>query len=85
MRSVRSLLRGRGPEDQVVIDVAANSRRLLTEYVLNLAVSALSREDITPIYEQYIGDPRLLDEERDELARAFLLFQMATTVTATNP
>lgn len=62
-----------------MIDVAATSRKLLTEYILNLAVSALAREDITPLYEQYLADPRLLDPDREELARAFLLFQMATT------
>ncbi len=81
---MRSLIRSRAPDGAVVIDVGAVSRRLVTEYILNLAVSALAHEDITPIYEQYIADPRLLDEEREELARAFLLFQMATAEGASD-
>ncbi len=67
-----------------MVDPTRESRRILTEYVLNMAVSCLAREDVTLLYEQYMEDARLSDEDRDELARAFLLLQM-TSVAPANP
>ena len=60
------------------------SVHLLTEYVLNMAISALAQADITPMYEDYMSDPRLSDEDRDELARAYLLLQMASAQATGN-
>ena len=67
-----------------MIDPTQDSRRILTEYVLNMAVSCLAREDVTPLYEQYMEDARLSDEDRNELARAYLLLQM-TSVAPEEP
>ncbi len=77
MRSLKALL-GPKPADPTVIDVRGTSQRLLTEYVLNMAVTCLAHGDLAPLYEEYLDDPRLLDEDREELARAYLLLQMAS-------
>lgn len=60
-----------------VVDIRQTAQRVLTEYVLNMAVTCLAHEDVEPLYEQYMQDPRLSDEDRDELARAYLLLQMS--------
>ena len=79
MRSLKTLLGSKGSGDPAVIDIQRVGQHLLTEYVLNMAVSALAHADVTPLYEQYMDDPRLSDEDRDELARAYLLLQMTAT------
>jgi len=61
-----------------VIDVRPAVQRVLTEYVLNMAVTCLAHGDVEPLYEQYLQDPRLSDEDKDELARAYLLLQMSS-------
>lgn len=79
VRSLKTLLGSKAPGEPVVVDVGKANQRILTEYVLNMAVSALARADITPLYDQYMDDARLSDEDRDELARAYLLLQMTST------
>ncbi len=79
MRFLKPSLKSKETGAETVIDFREIARRSLTEYVLNMAISALAQADITPLYEDYMGDPRLTDEDRDELARAYLLLQMAAT------
>ncbi len=79
MRSIKTLLRPKETTDSTVVDFRDVGRRHLTEYILNLAMTALAKGDLTPIYENYMEDPRLSDEDRDELARAYLLLNMAAT------
>ncbi len=81
MRSLRSVVGAKSSPARTVIDVRQAGQRILTEYVLNMAVSALARADITPLYEHYMDDPRLSDADREELARAYLLLQMTATQT----
>ncbi len=82
MRSLKAVLGSKASTRPTTIDVRQSSQRILTEYVLNMAVSALARTDITPLYEQYMDDPRLADEDREELARAYLLLQMTSSEPA---
>ncbi len=79
MRSIKTLLRPKETTDSTVVDFRDVGRRHLTEYILNLAMTALAKGDLTPIYENYMEDPRLSDEDREELARAYLLLNMAST------
>ncbi len=79
MRSIKTLLRPKEATSSTVVDFRDVGRRHLTEYILNLAMTALAKGDLTPIYENYMEDPRLSDEDRDELARAYLLLNMAAT------
>ncbi len=52
------------------------SVHLLTEYVLNLSMSARADNDITPLYETYLGDARLSDFEREELMWVYMSLQL---------
>ena len=79
MRSLKSHLRPNPEQATSVIDPRLTSRRILTEYILNMAVSALARGDLAPLYDHYMDDPRLSEDDRDELARAYLLLQMTAT------
>lgn len=79
MRSFKTLLKPKEATEETVVDFRDLGRRHLTEYILNLALTALAKGDLTPVYENYMEDPRLSDEDRDELARAFLLLNMAAT------
>lgn len=45
--------------------------RLLTGYVLHMSITSLGDGDITPLYEEYVNDPRLGTFERRELTEAF--------------
>lgn len=78
MRSFKSLLGSKATAQPEVVDVRPAVQRVLTEYVLNMAVTCLAHGDVGPLYEQYLQDPRLSDEDRDELARAYLLLQMSS-------
>lgn len=78
MRSIRSLLSTKDDSKPDVIDVRQVAQRVLIEYVLNMAVTCLAHGDVEPLYEQYLADPRLSDEDRNELARAYLLLQMSS-------
>lgn len=78
MRTFKSLLGAKAPNSGAVVDPRRDSHRILVEYILNMAVSCLAHGEVTPLYEQYMEDARLSDEDRDELARAFLLMQMAS-------
>ncbi len=79
MKTLRSLMKAKEVANSEVIDFREIGRKHLTEYILNMAMTVLAHGDITPIYETYMDDPRLSDEDRDELARAYLLLQMAAT------
>ncbi len=85
MRPLRTLLGAKASNEPTVIDVQRAGQHVLTEYVLNMAVSALARADITPLYELYMNDPRLCDDDREELARAYLLLQMTSTQSPDTP
>lgn len=79
MRSIKTILKSKDSTVTDVVDFRDIGRRHLTEYILNMAMTALSHGDVTPLYENYMEDPRLSDEDRDELARAYLLLNMAAT------
>ncbi len=81
MKSIRSLVKSKEDAGATVVDFRLVAQRHLTEYILNMAMSAIAHEDLTPMYETYMEDPRLSDDDRDELARAYLLLQMASTQT----
>ncbi len=49
---------------------------LLTEYVLNLTMSAREDNDITPLYETYLSDARLGEFEREELLWVYMSLQL---------
>ncbi len=85
MRTLKSLLGSKPASRTTVVDPEPDTQRVLTEYVLNMAVSCLAHSDITPLYEQYLEDPRLSEEDKEELARAFLLLQMAVVEPAPPP
>ncbi len=63
--------------------VKTENVHLLTEYVLNLSISARSDNDITPLYETYLGDNRLGDFEKEELMWVYMSLQLAPPVAAT--
>ncbi|HEX9340167.1 MAG TPA: hypothetical protein VF992_03215 [Thermoplasmata archaeon] len=48
-----------------------NPHRLLTEYVLNMSITCLGDEDVTPLYEEYIKDSRLGRPEKEELTEVY--------------
>ncbi len=77
MKAFKAIVGSKGASAEAVVDVRQTIRRVLTEYVLNMAVTALARGEVEPLYEQYMEDPRLSDEDREELARAYLLLQMS--------
>ncbi|HYM39401.1 MAG TPA: hypothetical protein VEY12_04550 [Thermoplasmata archaeon] len=64
------------------IRVKPESVHLLTEYVLNLSMSARSDYDITPLYETYLGDARLGDFEREELMWVYMSLQLTPPATS---
>jgi len=49
--------------------------RLLSGYVLHMSITALGDGDITPLYEEYVNDPRLGGFERQELTIAFRILR----------
>jgi hypothetical protein len=77
MRSLKSLRSSRTTPRGTVIDIRAASQRIVLEYILNMAVTCLAHGDIDPLYAHYMEDLRLVDEDKDELARAYLLLQMS--------
>jgi hypothetical protein len=78
MRTIKSFLGPKSRPTTAVVDPMQDHHRILTEYVLNMAVSCLAGTDVTPQYEHYMDDTRLSEDDKEELARAFLLLQMAT-------
>ena len=76
-------LRGSPPVDvSGGIRVNPESVHLLTEYVLNLSMSARTDNDITPLYETYLGDARLSEFEREELMWVYLSLQLTPVKAA---
>ncbi len=67
---------------QVAAGVHPDAVHLLTEFVLNLALSATGENDLTPLYESYIGDGRLGDTERQELMWVYMSLQLRSAGTA---
>lgn len=49
----------------------ADGLHLLSGYVLHMSITSLGDGDITPLYEEYMNDPRLGPFERKELTIAF--------------
>jgi hypothetical protein len=79
MRSLKSLLNSKQRSASTVVDMRQTGPCIVTEYILNMALSALARGDITPLYDHYLEDPRLSDKDLEELARGYLLLQMTAT------
>ncbi len=75
----------RGPPQ---VDVSGGLRvktenvHLLTEYVLNLSISARGDADITPLYETYLSDDRLGEFEREELMWVYMSLQLTPPVAS---
>ncbi len=63
-------------EVSVSAGIKPESVHLLTEYVLNLSMSAREDNDITPLYETYTQDCRLTQFERDELLWVYMSLQL---------
>ncbi len=64
------------------VQVKTENVHLLTEYVLNLSISARGDNDITPLYEAYLSDRRLGDFEKEELMWVYMSLQLAPPVTS---
>lgn len=77
MKSLRSFLTPKSTPDALTVDVRLATQRVLIEYILNMAVTCLADGDLAPLYDAYRQDPRLAEEDQDELARAYLLLQMS--------
>jgi hypothetical protein len=60
----------------------SESMHLLTEYVLHMSITSLADGDITPLYEEYLGDPRLGFPEKEELTQAYLALQLRNVQSA---
>ncbi len=76
-------LRGQ-PQENVSggVRVKTENVHLLTEYVLNLSMSARGDNDITPLYETYLSDARLGDFEREELMWVYMSLQLTPPIAA---
>ncbi len=75
----------RGPSQVDVPEgphVKSENVHLLTEYVLNLSISARADNDITPLYETYLGDARLGDFEKEELMWVYMSLQLTPPVAS---
>ncbi len=79
MRFLRGSAQGDVPEG---MHVKSENVHLLTEYVLNLSISARSDNDITPLYETYLSDARLGEFEREELMWVYMSLQLTPPATA---
>ncbi len=66
-------------EVSVSAGIKPESVHLLTEYVLNLSMSAREDNDITPLYETYSQDARLSQFEREELLWVYMSLQLQPT------
>ena len=64
------------------IPVATENVHLLTEYVLNLSMSARADNDITPLYETYLSDIRLGDFEKEELMWVYMSLQLTPPIAS---
>ncbi len=70
-------LRGQPQENAPVgLHIKTENVHLLTEYVLNLSISARGDNDITPLYETYLSDVRLGEFEREELMWVYMSLQL---------
>lgn len=49
----------------------ADPLRILTEYVLNMSITCLGDQDVTPLFEEYLKDSRLGDAEKAELTAVY--------------
>lgn len=58
--------------------IRPESVHLLTEFVLNMSLSAEGDNDVTPLYEQYVSDIRLGEIERQELMWVYMSLQLKT-------
>lgn len=62
--------------------VTSENVHLLTEYVLNLSISARADNDITPLYETYLSDVRLGDLEKEELMWVYMSLQLTPPIAS---
>ncbi len=56
--------------------IKPESVHLLTEYVLNMSMSAREDNDITALYETYLEDGRLSEFEKEELLWVYMSLQL---------
>lgn len=76
-------LRGPSQVDRPAgLNLRPENVHLLTEYVLNLSISSRGDNDITPLYETYLGDTRLGDFEKEELMWVYMSLQLAPPVAS---
>ncbi len=76
-------LRGSPQADAPVgLHIRSENVHLLTEYVLNMSMSARTDNDITPLYETYLSDGRLGDFEKEELMWVYMSLQLAPPMAA---
>ncbi len=64
------------------VRINVDSVHLLTEYVLNMSMSARNDNDITPLYETYLNDSRLSDSEREELMWVYMSLQLTPAMAS---
>ncbi len=62
--------------------VKTENVHLLTEYVLNMSMSARADNDITPLYEAYLSDARLGEFEKEELMWVYMSLQLTSPVAS---
>jgi len=62
--------------------IKPESVHLLTEYVLNMSMSAREDNDITPLYETYLRDVRLTEFEKEELMWVYMSLQLQSSPPA---
>ena len=67
------------------VRVNVDSVHLLTEYVLNMSMSARDDADITPLYDTYLNDSRLSDSEREELMWVYMSLQLTPSAAPRRP
>lgn len=58
--------------------------RIVTEYVMNMSITCLAGEDISPLFEDYMEDTRLGAVEKDELTQAYLVLHLRAVQAAAN-
>lgn len=52
-------------------DRRIDTERILAQYVLNMSITCLGEEDVTPLYEEYMKDARLGDGEKADLTQIY--------------
>ena len=59
-----------------------DTERILAQYVLNMSITCLGDEDVTPLYEEYMKDARLGETQRADLTEIYRSLFPGPTSTA---